>query len=113
MTETATRRAKRVKTPEETVAGLRRQLTAMERRAEEEDPWVLGQLVAMRDELNASVIRVVTALRRRGYRWEDIAYDLRYADGRQMTTDAAIKRYAKYLPEDLQQDAEPQSEPAA
>jgi|SRR5215471_2568718 len=107
------KRAKRPKTREDTVAGVWRLLTALGKKAKDEDPWLTGDLLAMRDWLNAAIIESIISLRRRGCRWEDIAYDLRYADGRQMTTDAAIKRYAKYLPEDLQQDAEPQSEPAA
>lgn len=81
-------RAKRVKTPEDIMAGAWRMIAAVEELGKNEDPWVLAEMTLMRAELRAAETRVAASLRERSYRWSDIAWDLR------TTAVTACKRYA-------------------
>jgi hypothetical protein len=82
---------KRVKDTEEVVSGARRLMRGLEARARDEDPWVLGEMIAIRNELDEATVRVVKRLREVGYSWPDIAFSLN------ITADTAIKRYAKRI----------------
>jgi hypothetical protein len=86
--DTAVKRPRPEKTPEETVAGIRRQIPALERRAYGEDPWMAAEMWQLAEELKAATVRVVADMRypdprypdpRTGapgprYRWEDIGF---------------------------------------
>lgn len=67
---------KRVKDVEEVIGGLARQVRAVEKRAGEEDPWAVAEMLRMRDELDAAVVRTVARLRDRGYTWKDIGFNM-------------------------------------
>jgi hypothetical protein len=82
---------KRVKDTEEVVSGARRLLRGLESRANDEDPWVLAEMIAIRNELDAATVRVVKRLREVGYTWPAIAFSLN------VTPETAIKRYAKRI----------------
>jgi hypothetical protein len=95
MTTTATQKPKRVKTPEETVDGVRRQVRSLERRAVDEDPWMMDEMFKMAQEMEAAAVRVMATLRAKGYSWNDIAASM---EGRP-SAQTLIKRYAKRVAE--------------
>jgi hypothetical protein len=79
----AVRRGERKpKTTEEMIDGLRRQLTAVEKRAYLEDIdteplLVMGELIRIAAECEAAACRVAGSIRRdRGYTWETIGAEL-------------------------------------
>lgn len=78
---------------EETVAGLHRQIRAVEKRAAEEDPWVLAEMLKAADELQDASVRVVKALRDAGYTWDSIAQELGITRG------GACNRFAAKIKE--------------
>jgi hypothetical protein len=90
MTATA-QKPKRVKTPEETVDGVRRQVRSLERRAVDEDPWMMDEMFKMATEMETAAVRVMAALRAKGYSWNDIAASMETRPSAQ----TLIKRYAK------------------
>lgn len=61
---------------EETVAGIRRQVRALEPRAADEDPWVVAEMLDIAAELEAAAARTVARLRAAGYTWTDIGFAL-------------------------------------
>lgn len=89
-------KARREKTPEELVDGVRRQITALERRAVGEDPWMAAEMLTLADELKAAAVRVIAAYRKPdpetgkpAYRWADIGFSIGASE------EACIKRYKK------------------
>jgi hypothetical protein len=94
MTTTATQKPKRVKTPEETVDGLRRQIKSVERRAVDEDPWMMAEMFSMAQEMEAAAVRTMAALRSKGYTWNDIAVSMSAQTGTKMSGQTLIKKYA-------------------
>lgn len=82
---------KRMKETEEVVSGIRRQIRSLERRAAEEDPWTVDEMLRLRDELDAAAVRTVGRLRQTGYTWQDIGF----AIGVSALT--AHKRYASKI----------------
>src|ERR1700733_3017223 len=52
---------KRVKTPEELISGLRRQVKAAEKQAVNEDPWMLADMLTVADELKQAAVAVVAS----------------------------------------------------
>lgn len=76
---------------EETVAGMWRQIKAIEAKAEQEDPWVAAEMIRMSEALETAGVRVIGKLRAAGYTWHDIGFEL----GLSATT--TIKRYAKRI----------------
>ena len=93
MTTTQDTSAKRIKTPEEVVGGMRRMIKAVEIRATTEDPWMAKEMLDMAKELEEATVRVVASLRARGYRWEDIAFQF------EISATTAVKRWAKRVDE--------------
>lgn len=69
------------------VAGIRRQIRALEIRARDEDPWVAAEMAALSDELRDAVSRTVVRLREVGYTWSDIGFDFK------SNADAVRRRY--------------------
>jgi hypothetical protein len=107
-TAPATEKRKRPpKTVEETVSGVRRQIRGMEARASGEDPWVVGEMFKMAQEMEAAAVRVVAELRAPGpdgrpkYRWEDIGYNMQP----RVSGTTACKRWAKRVAEIHEQQA--------
>lgn len=84
-----TRANRPVKDTDEMVAGIRRQIKALEARAANEDPYVAADMASLADDLNAAVSRTVTRLRDVGYTWSDIGFDFK------ITATAARLRYGK------------------
>jgi len=84
---------KRVKPPEELVSGVARQIKALEKQAVLEDPWMLADMVALRDEMDAAIVRVVAAKRAADppTRWADLAFNLGISE---LT---ALKRYKRRI----------------
>jgi hypothetical protein len=76
------------KTTEEMVAGIRRQIRALETRAENDDPWVAADMATLATEMNTAVDRVVGCLRANGYTWTDIGFQFG------LTKQAAFNRWA-------------------
>jgi hypothetical protein len=72
----ATSRPRRNKDTEEVVRGVRRQIRSLEKRAADEDPWVVDDMLKLRDELDAAAVRTVGVLRDKGYTWKDIGFSL-------------------------------------
>lgn len=64
------------KTNEEMIAGIRRQIKALEARARDEDPWVMAEMLGLAGELEDAATRTVGALRKAGYTWHDIGFEL-------------------------------------
>jgi nicotinamide mononucleotide adenylyltransferase len=93
MTATA-QKPKRVKTPEETVDGVRRQIKSLEKRAETEDPWMMAEMFDMATELEAAAVRTMARLRAKGYTWKDIALSYSNETGAKVSGQTLIKRYA-------------------
>jgi hypothetical protein len=93
--DTAVKRPRPEKTPEETVAGIRRQIPAIERRAYREDPWMAAEMWSLAEELRAATVRVVADMRYPGpdgeppYRWDDIGFSFG------ITGLTALKRWKK------------------
>jgi hypothetical protein len=84
---TTTTSARERKTTEEMVAGIRRQIRALEVRGLDEDPWVARDMTDLADELNAAAGRTVARLRAAGYTWADIGQSFG------LTYQAAWKRW--------------------
>jgi len=84
---------KRTKDTEEVVSGVRRQVRALERRAVDEDPWVVADMLALRDEMEAAAVRTVGRLRETGYTWHDIGLSLG------ISAQTCHKRYGKKIGE--------------
>lgn len=80
--------AKRLKETEEVVSGIRRQIRSLERRAAEEDPWTVDEMLRLRDELDAAAVRTVGRLRQTGYTWHDIGFAIG------VSPQTAFKRFA-------------------
>ena len=57
----------------EYLAFLRRILRAASRRIGDADPEDLAEMLALRDDLDASILEAVKGLRRTGYSWAEIA----------------------------------------
>lgn len=55
------------------IAFTRRILRAMSRRIASADPDDLGEMLALRDELDEAIVRAVAGLRETGYSWGEIA----------------------------------------
>jgi hypothetical protein len=83
--------AKRIKTPEEKISGLTRQINSVARAAEDEDPWMVADLYAMRELIELRTIETVAALRAKGYTWDAIAFNF------EITSSTAIKRWGKQV----------------
>jgi hypothetical protein len=79
---------KRVKDPEEMIGAARRLIRAIEKRAENEDPWMAADMLGLSRDLEEATVRVVASLRARGYTWHDIGLSF----GISGTT--AVKRWA-------------------
>jgi hypothetical protein len=62
------------KTTEEMVAGVKRQIKALETRAAIEDPWVAADMAELASELGEAVDRTVGRLRAAGFTWQDIGF---------------------------------------
>lgn len=84
-----TTRTRPEKTPEEMVAGVSRQIDGLERRARNEDPWMVADMLALAAKLEAAAVRTVGDLRDRGYTWNDIGLSLG------ISALTAYKRYGK------------------
>lgn len=67
---------KRAKETEECVSGIRRQIRAFEKRAADEDPWTVEEMINLRAELAAVEVRTVARLRHVGYTWNDIGLSI-------------------------------------
>jgi hypothetical protein len=88
--QAATPKRKRNRKPTEELKGmLRRMLKAWVKRAADEDPWVVRDMLDIQAELAASIDAVVAGLVERGYSWNDIGQELG------MTRQAAWKRWGK------------------
>jgi DNA invertase Pin-like site-specific DNA recombinase len=83
--------AKRIKTPEEKIDGLRRQIKSVGIAAEDEDPWMVADLYAMRELIEERTIATVAALRAKGYTWDAIAFNF------EITSSTIIKRWGKQV----------------
>ena len=57
----------------EYIAFCRRILRAMGRRIGSADPEDLGEMLALRDELDEAIVKSVVGLRESGYSWAEIA----------------------------------------
>jgi hypothetical protein len=89
-TATAKPRRKRNRKPTEELKGMfRRMLRAYVKRAADEDPWVVADLLAIRTDLDSAIDDAVANLVARGYSWNDIGQELG------MTRQAAWKRWGK------------------
>lgn len=87
---TARPRRQRNRKPTEELKGMfGRMLRAYVKRAADEDPWVVKDLLDIREQLDASIDDAVANLVARGYSWQDIGQELG------MTRQAAWKRWAK------------------
>jgi hypothetical protein len=95
----ATTRERAPKTPEEVVSGLRRQVKSAEKRAVEEDPWMMTDMFDLAAEMEQAAVRVMAALRAKGYTWNDIAVSMNAASAERITGQTLIKRYAKRVAE--------------
>jgi hypothetical protein len=87
----STKYSRQRKETEELIAGIRRQVIGLEQRAAEDDPWVMAEMVNLSDELRFASVRVVAALRRAGYTWSAIGFELG------LTRQAAFERYGKTI----------------
>lgn len=81
-------RTKREKTTEEAISGIRRQMRSLEARAAYEDPWVVADMLALRDELDAMAVRTVGRMRGLGIGWDALGYSLG------ISAEQARKRFA-------------------
>jgi hypothetical protein len=68
--------AKRMKETEEVVSGIRRQIRSFEKRAADEDPWTVEEMISLRAELAAAEVRTVARLRQVGFTWADIGFSI-------------------------------------
>lgn len=78
------------KTIEETLAGLRRQVRAIETRGADEDPWVMGDLLKIQNEMTDTIGRMVARNREVGYSWDEIGRETG------MTRQGAYNRWHRY-----------------
>lgn len=88
-------KTRKVKDTEEVVGGVKRQIRSLERRAAEEDPWVIQEMLDLAAELEAAALRTVARLRavdpstgKPAYTWDAIGFSLG------ITAITAHKRYA-------------------
>lgn len=73
----STTTAKRApKTIEQTVTGVKQQLASLERKASEEDPWVMAAMMEMAQQLEEASVRVMARYRMQGLTWNDIAVSI-------------------------------------
>lgn len=87
------RRNRPPKTNEELIEGVRRQIKALEARAAVEDPWVMAEMLGLARELEEASVRTVAALRKAGYTWSGIGYDLG------LSRQATFNRFARKIKE--------------
>lgn len=80
---------KRVRTyeAEDFIVVIGRYIGNLEQRAAEEDPWTLGEMERLRNELDATIVRTVARLRKAGYTWDAIGFNLK------ISPQTAWKRY--------------------
>jgi hypothetical protein len=77
----------------------RRMIRAYGRRAAEADPWVLGDLLSLRADMDEAIADAVTAYKAAGLSWQAIADEL----GIDRVT--CFKRYAHLVRQDAQASA--------
>jgi hypothetical protein len=58
------------------VTGIDRQIDALAERVADEDPWVPAEMLRLSEKLERLAWEGIDAQRRRGVRWEDIAFEL-------------------------------------
>jgi hypothetical protein len=56
------------------LSGVKRQIKALEARAENDDPWVAADMLSLVADLTGAVDRSVGRLRANGYTWQDIGF---------------------------------------
>jgi hypothetical protein len=83
--------AKRIKTPEEKISGLERQITSVARAAADEDPWMVADLYNMQKLIEQRTVETIAALRAKGYTWDAIGFNF------EITVPTAIKRWGKQV----------------
>ena len=72
----------------------KRMIRAYGRRAETADPWVVKDLLELREEIDRAVVGAVRSYRAAGLSWGEIGYDLG------INRVACFKRYAHLVGED-------------
>lgn len=85
--------ARREKSPEEVIGGIRRQIRGAEARAQDEDPWMIADMLGLAAELQEAAVRVVAHHRANGMTWDAIGFSLG------ITGTTACKRYAARVAE--------------
>jgi hypothetical protein len=99
-------KVRKEKTTEEMVEGVWRQLRAIKARAMVEDPWAMQALFDLSGAFEEAGVEVMGELRRVGYTWPDIAFDMKDRNGSPMTAETAIKRYKHRIDALAQQQEE-------
>lgn len=76
---------------EDFISVIGRHITSLETLAGAEDPWAAGEMLQLREKLDAAIVRTVARLRKAGYTWKDIGLN------QGISAITAHKRYASKI----------------
>lgn len=87
------------RSPEWRLAALNEQVAALIETAKDEDPWMLGGLLRIKDRITEGSAEIVFSLRQHGIPWDAIGAEITSRTGRPLGKDGAYNRFAKRIGE--------------